>query len=230
MRKSWSWLFVLLCLSIGCSRTPSKQKAAETVNDAFRDSKNYLIIRVGRIAWSCEDDDDGVKLTTPPTWSPAQNADIRIAQNVGYVASAPDGKGYWKISLTEKGQEVLNTENEKPYGRKTGNACDYEYVKFLIASPTLVEVTEVAVTERVAVVQYAYKWAPTELGLALRKGGEAYSKLTSLERTELQYHLEKASMLHGVNIPVPPNDDVSYGSIMLAKGDDGWQWVPVRKF
>jgi hypothetical protein len=204
-----------------------KQTAAEEINRVFETSKNSITPHIGRIALKCEDEDDR---TAYYGGDPNDDLDTVIARAVGYVVVIPDGKGYWKINLTDKGQAVMSAGGGKLYDPEKHAKCDYQLAQFYIATPTLVEVTRITGGEHAAVAEYTYKWKATELGAALRNGGIAYSKLSSNQRFDLKYYLAKYSEVHGVNIPVPPEDKVDYGSLIFAKGDNGWHWAPVRKF
>lgn len=216
-------------LSIGCSRNLDKKTAAEEIKMALERSENSIHVHIGRGGSKCEVQDDQGRSRTGGL-RPEDDREVIIAQSLGYITATPDGKDYWKISLTEKGQSVMSAEGNHLYAHQTGEGCDYQQGDFVIATPELIEVTEIKGGPKAAVAYFTYKWKATELGAALRKGGEADKKLTPLQRETLYHGLLQFSSTVAVKIPVPREDNIESSSLIFAKGDDGWQQVYTPRF
>ncbi len=222
-------LLVLAGVLTGCSGgKPDTQTATEEIKRLLGTSRNSIVVPIGRVGLHCSEKEPQSRYLSD-SLPPGQDADTATARNAGYVTVNPEGKEFWTVRLTDKGRAVMKAEDETLSSPQSANGCDYQLADFIVATPTLIQVTRVTGDKQGAVAEYAFKWTPTELGVALRQDGEIYSELLPYQRLELQYHLAKRSVPHGIEIPVPPEALFSYGSARFENTDKGWRLIPEHK-
>jgi hypothetical protein len=160
--------------------------------------------------------------------------DVTVAIEAGYLAAKPDGQDYWQLTLTDKGKAAPNMEGleglkalRSQNYHNTLNGCDFQPFTFAVASKEVVKINGISSDKDASVVEFDWKWAPTELGRALRADGEVYRKLTPEQRTHPFPHNPVDAVF--VHIPVPPEDEVNHGMAPFRKYDDGWRLQAVQK-
>jgi hypothetical protein len=194
-----------------------KKTAEEKVAPYLRSDRSYLVAEVGRVGAHCGTIEvKGQQFTLSVT--PSTSKSIRLGEAAGYLSVAPDGPDFWKVELTDKAKAdgaaigVLD-ENVK-------NGCDYKMVELLIATPALVRVVNVSADKNAPEVEYDWKWAPTDLGRALREDGKGYVLLSPEEREQM----EKYSIYGGhMPLPFPPDNVVQRGVMKFKRYSDGWR-------
>ena len=175
-----------------------------------------ILADLGRLGSSCVMiSDDG---STWPRLTPSKNAAILALQSLGYATVTPDGPGFWRVELTEKGNALLHGA---PLPGSASKQCNTQVVDFLLGTREVTKVTNITGDEKTATVEYSWKWKTTELGQALRKDGKAYAVLTPDQRKSLTHHTTLLSP--GFPIPAPEEDDVITGTATFAKFADGWR-------
>jgi hypothetical protein len=219
-----AWLLVILGLLLGCTKgTLDRETAAEKINTHFSVAQRYLIFYVGRIGSHCSYMEVGGR-KDEIDMNPAESIATVVAMKAGYVTVTPDGNGYWKVDLTDKGRAFMTAQHQKLYSHQVQMGCDFEQARFAIAKASVVRVTGVTTGEDSRLVGYQWKWAPTELGIALRENGDLYSKLAPDERVYLR---ENANFLGfsgpDLPIPVPPEGTTSLATAKFNHYDDGWR-------
>ncbi len=230
-------MLLLLCVFMGCSssdksagenQAPQDKSKAPTPLDkttAASEIKTFLAIGdtalsvyVGRVGRRCaEAQPNGEKRMVDR--SPDSDISSVIAKRAGYITIAPEGKGFWKIALADRGTKAL-APNEKPYDHTIGGGCDYQQVDFTLATPELVEVTAILGTERVPSVQYSWKWNVTELGQTLRQDGKVYPTLNEEQRLSLGF--SKLGLVEVLPIPVPPENFIGHSTAAFTRDGNGW--------
>jgi hypothetical protein len=219
-----AWLLVIFGLLLGCTGTLDRETAAEKINRQFRVNQRDLEFHVGRIGSHCAYVDVEGK-QEQIDMNPAESIATVVAMKAGYVTVTPDGKDYWKVDLTDKGRAFMTAQHQELYGRHVQMGCDYEQAQFAIAKASVVEVTGVTTGEDSRIVEYRWKWAPTELGIALRENGDLYSKLAPEQRAKLLGDVNSYGYAPGTNlpIPVPPEGPTSLATAKFKHYDDGWR-------
>lgn len=216
---------LLVCLLLGCSgdSTPKamdKATAAKEIKSLLSTSDNAISLEIGRVGTSCGELDSAGR-EQKFNQSPMINVSSIVAQKAGYVTVQPDGKGFWKVALTEQGQAALAASKEKPYAHNALEGCDYQQVDFVVVTPELVSVESVTADENDPEVDYLFKWNTTDLGRALRLDGKVFPALTPLQQAELQTHIH--ALVELVRLPVPPDDYTRSGRAKFKKLTDGWR-------
>jgi hypothetical protein len=145
-----------------------------------------------------------------------------IAVQAGYVTAVPDGKDYWKVTLTEKGQAHIDQQRNRLAEIRRTKGCEFRQVAFPIATPSVVDVSGVTSGDSERQVDYTWKWVLTDLGVALRENGEIYRKLSPQDREVLQYVVNATSDDPKISIPIP-DDGVIRGTSNFKHYDDGWR-------
>lgn len=208
---------VLLLVLTGCSSNKLDNKtAANVIRSPLAHDQNTIVLDIGRVGASCVYILDGEE--RPADLSPERSPERFAAEAVGYLSVTPDGPGFWKVALTEKGKAFV-LGNPAPQPPLKG--CDYQQVSFLLATPELVEVTGVTADENAPEVEYLWKWNVTDLGRGLRKDGKAFAALNQNQRTRLAKFV--LSRIHKLPIPVPPEGYTEQGTVQLKKYTDGWR-------
>lgn len=209
---------VLLLVLAGCSSNKLDNKtAAKVIRSPLAHDQNTIVTDIGRVGATCVYIlDDGKEQASD--LSPEENPERVAAEAVGYLSVAPDGPGFWKVALTEKGKAVVLG---KPAPQPPLKGCDYQQVSFLLATPELVEVTGVTADENAPEVEYLWKWNVTDFGRELRKDGKAFAAMNQSQRTMLAKFV--LSRIHKLPIPVPPEDYTEKGTVQLKKYTDGWR-------
>jgi hypothetical protein len=213
---------LMLCVLLGCSggKTLDKVTAAREIKVNLSVSGNVSSATIGRVGTSCVELDPAgreKKLNLDP------GADIGtlVAQRAGYLTVTPDGKGFWKIALTEQGSAALAAAKGKPYAHRAHGGCDYQLIDFLLATPELVDVVSVTADENNPEVDYLWKWKTTDLGRMLRQDGKIFPSLTLLQQAELQNHI--FSLAPRLNLPAPQENFIGHDSVKFQRLVDGWR-------
>jgi hypothetical protein len=209
---------VLPLVLAGCSSNKLNNKtAANVIRSPLAQDQNTIVTEIGRVGAKCVYTmDDGKE--HPADLSPEESSERFAAEAVGYLSVTPDGPGFWKVALTEKGKAVVLG---KPAPQPPLKGCDYQQVSFLLATPELVEVTGVTADENAPEVEYLWKWNITDFGRELRKDGKAFAALDQHQRTMLARFV--LSRIHKLPIPVPPEGYTEKGTVQLKRYADGWR-------
>jgi len=212
-------LLMMLAILAGCSRnTLDKKTAAELIQKVYDKDYAAIMTDVGRLGSSCEMISDDGRSSWTEDLTPSKNATVVALQSLGYVTVTPDGPGFWRVELTEKGK-ALSHGDLLPTA--TRNACKAQNVEFLLGTREVIKATDIAGDEKTATVEYSWKWKTTELGQALRKDGKAYAVLTSDQRKSLDSR--NTLLSPRFPIPAPEEGDVMTGTATFAKYADGWR-------
>lgn len=208
---------LLLLVLAGCSSNKLNNKtAAKVIRSPLAQDENTIVADIGRVGTKCVFSMDGKEV--PINLSPEATPEIIAAEAVGYLSVTPDGPGFWKVALTERGKAFVQG-NPKPDPPRKG--CDYLQIIFLLGTPELVEVTGVTADENPPEVEYLWKWNVTDLGRELRKDGKAFAALNQDQRTMLAKFV--LGRIHKLPIPVPPEGYTEKGTVQLKKYTDGWR-------
>ena len=129
------------CSGASSSKLMDKNTAAAEIKPHLQAADNSLFFLIGRVGTDCVELDSAGR-ERKIDLNPTSNINTIVAQRAGYATVTPDGKGFWKVALTEQGSAVLAAANQKPYAPNARNGCDYQQVDFLVATPELVRVTD----------------------------------------------------------------------------------------
>ena len=99
-------LLVIFAVLAGCSNnTLDKKTAAELIQKVYDKDYAAILADLGRLGSSCVMiSNDGSTWTKDLT--PSKNAAIMALQSLGYATVTPDGPGFWRVELTERGKEI----------------------------------------------------------------------------------------------------------------------------
>ncbi len=226
-RLVWAKL-VLSCLLVGgllsCSSGKlDSETAAIKLNAYLSANENLMWAHVGRVGSHCSNYGPGSDGRIALNLNPATDINAIMAAAAGYVTINPDGKDFWRVTLTDKGRSALSVQQEGPFvARNTLNGCDFQIGAFALAKPALVKITRITAGDPVQ-VEYQWEWAPTALGASLRQDGSVYAVLTPQQRDQLQQEIVRFKMR--LPIPVPPAADTQHSTASFKKYDDGWRIV-----
>lgn len=223
------WCLALVCLLLGCSNGQLDPKtAAKAIDARFKEDVTGIFVETGKVGPHCGyQEKDG--RVTPLDLTPDKDVDVMVAVEAGYLMIKPDGADYWQVTLTDKGKAAPNMESLEGVkalrarnDHNTLNGCDFQNFTFAVATKEVVRITGISAGKDARVVEFDWKWSPTELGRALRADGDIYRKLTSEQRQHLFPH-NPVNMVF-VHVPVPPEDEVDHGAAPFKKYDDGWHF------
>lgn len=212
-------LIAFLVLAVGCSdnKTISQKIVEEQIKKNLNQALARMAIDVGRIGTACAVTlSDGKE--TSMDLSPARNTTLIAGQAAGFVSVTPDGNGFWKVALTEKGKAAVERA-AAPDPPKNG--CDYQITFFIAGTPQLVKVTGVTTSQETPEAEFLWQWNLTEFGRELRVGGKIYAALTPEQRKDLHDYI----LITAVDfpIPAPQEKDVHGGKVSFKKYTDGWR-------
>lgn len=218
MRKA---SFFLLSFLLACSGgTMDKATAANEIRSYLKGEHSFIFVDIGRVGSHCIlVDSRGQQQNTD--LNPDYNVSTVVARKAGYLTVAPDGKGFWRVELTDKGKAAAAATQEESIVYPPLKGCDYQQVDFFLASPELEFVSGVTADENNPEVDYFWKWNVTELGQTLRRDGQVYPTLTPLQQAELQTHIH--ALVHFLQLPVPPESFTSHSTVKFKKYTDGWR-------
>jgi hypothetical protein len=213
---------LLLGCVVGCSSSKQldKNTAAAELKPYLQGGDNVLFITIGRVGTNCVELDSAGR-ETKFELNPMSNINTIVAQRAGYATVTPEGKGFWKVALTEQGSAALAATNATPYAHNARKDCDYQQVDFLLATPELVNVLDVTVDENAPQVDYFWRWKVTALGQMLRRDGKVFSTLDPLQQAELQTHI--FGLVELLPLPVPPEDFSGHATVKFQRTVDGWR-------
>lgn len=210
---------VMLAALAGCSKnTLDKKNAAALIQKVYDQDYAAIVADVGRLGSSCPMISDDGRSSWTQDLTPSKNAATVALQSLGYATVTPDGPGFWRVELTEKGKALLHG-NLLPAAAR--NACENQSAEYLLGTREVTKVTNITGDEKTTTVEYSWKWKTTELGRALRKEGKAYAVLTPDERKSLDRR--NTLLSPRFPIPAPEEDDVITGTATFAKYADGWR-------
>lgn len=217
-------ILLIGCL-LGCSggsnsKLMDKNTAAAEIKPYLHAGDNVLFFNVGRLGTNCVELDSAGR-ERKVDLNPVSNINTIVAQRAGYATVTPDGKGFWKVALTEQGSAVQAAANGKPYAPNARSGCNYQQVDFLVATPELVNVVDVTADENAPKADYLWKWNVTALGQMLRRDGKVFSTLDPLQQAELQTHIH--GLVEPLPLPVPPEDFIGHGTVKFQRMIDGWR-------
>lgn len=208
---------VVLLVLAGCSSNKLNNKtAAKVIRSPLAQDQNTIVTDIGRVGATCVYTLDGEE--QPIDLSPERSPERFAAEAIGYLSVTPDGPGFWRVALTEKGKSFVLGN---PAPRSALKGCDYQSVTFLLATPELVEVTGVTADENAPEVEYLWKWNVTDFGRELRQDGKAFAALNQDQRKSMARFV--LSRIHKLPIPVPPEGYTEKGTVQLKKYVDGWR-------
>lgn len=216
-------LVLVLALLSGCSHDSlDRESAAKAINSRFEMDQKHILFNLGRVGSHCE---TVVLPSGEPFESdqdPGKDTSALIAARAGYITVVPDGKDYWKVTLTDKGQAFLNQHPDHHVEIERTKGCEFRLVAFPVATASVVDVTGVTTGDVEREVDYTWKWVLTDLGVSLRENGEIYQKLTPHERDLLESSLNAGSI--GPKLPLPiPDDKVNRATSNFKRYDKGWR-------
>lgn len=218
-------LLAVIVVLIGCSKGALDRKTAtEKINEAFSKQRERIPVRVGRVGSHCETRTiHGA--TEDINLNPASDPASVIAKAGGYIDTAPDGKDFWRTTLTDKGRAFAKTYDVAAAPSTAPNHCGYQVYSLPLATAHVTEVTGILPGENISSVEFAWNWTLTDLGIALRADGKVYTALTEVQRLSLFYWL---SSNPGPMLPVPaPSDEdlkvPHHDTAQFVKYDDGWR-------
>lgn len=211
----------LLSFLLGCSGSSMDEATAATkIRSYLKGEHSFIFVEIGRVGSNCIFvDDRGQQRNIDLT--PDYNVSTVVARKAGYLTVAPDGNGFWKIALTDKGKAAAAATQEESIVYPPLKGCDYQQVNFFLASPELDFVSGVTANENNPEVDYFWKWNVTELGQTLRRDGKVYPTLTPLQQAELQTHVH--GLVHFLQIPVPPETFTGHSTVKFKRYTDGWR-------
>jgi hypothetical protein len=202
-----------------------RKTASQVIEKELASEPKVIFAQVGRIGSSCVTmvGDKEVEMDI----NPQTDADMVAAAKAGYISFLPNGKGYWQVTLTSKGKGVISGDsgNKGLYAHNTLKGCDFQQVGFTVARRSLIEITGLTDDGGLPEVEYLWKWAPTDLGVALREKGAIYSALTASQRDRLRQSLASTDLSPALSLPVPPEENAATRSkVKLRRSNDTWLW------
>jgi len=219
---------VLLVFLMGCSSgSLNRRTAKDAIQNRFNDDISGILLHIGRVGSHCFSLDYRNQ-QSPIDLTPGKSVETAVAQLAGYIDVKPDGPDYWLVTLTQKGKTAMNMERLK-FGddHNTLNACDHRGWAFALASMDVVQVTGISNDQGkgsdARMVDFQWRWKPTELGEMLRENGSMYQKLTPEQRKELKNSIFNPTDPSRVEIPVLPDDAIHSARLPFKKYDDGWR-------
>jgi hypothetical protein len=235
MRKARSLLLICFLFSLmipGCSKDKlDRETAKAAIDKKLRGMNVGLTVTTGRVGSHCYTMQAGSE-TIDMDGNPEKGPDSRAAIKAGYLSSTPDGKDFWKVELTPKGQAFAQAENKKPFGHEEKNGCATDNYSLPAAWPTLVEIDAISEGEQEPEVKYYWTWHVTDLGAMLRENGELYKQLSPADRTELEHFLNLVE--YGPHLPLPVPEErkpiLAYpATFKFKKYDNGWRIMENQK-
>jgi hypothetical protein len=205
---------------------PSKERALRDINTRYLVFGRSLDFDIGRTGTDCYFPRNG-----PPFdigYRPETDLPTIVAVKAGLVSIKTAGKDRWDVTLTDKGNALVNAEGVKPIHHRVGNGCDEYQITFTIARAHVSEVSGPKAEADTYQYTYLWKWEVTPLGAALRQNGDVYSTLTPLQRDQLQ---ELIKVLDGLTegpvlpVPVPSDADNSPRPGIAVFKKEGDRWV-----
>lgn len=221
-------LLAILLVVVGCSKgTLDRKIAAEKINQEFSKRRERILVRIGRVGLHCETRSENGK-TVDLEWESKYDVAFLIAQAAGYVDISPDGEGFWKISLNDRGQAFVNAYHIVPEAPPASSHCGYQFYSMPLATAQVVAVTGIIPDQNTCQAEVTWNWSLTELGKGLRANGNIYSALTEVQRGGLQDWLY-ANPGPRLPIPAPSDEDMKtlhHDTVQFVKYDDGWRIKP----
>lgn len=212
---------LLLPFLLGCSSgSMDKATAANEIRTYLKGEHSFILVDVGRVGSDCILVDSRGQQQKIDL-NPENSISTVAARKAGYLTVAPDGKGYWRVALTDKGKAAAAATGEESIVYPPLKGCDYQQVEFFLASPELDFVSGVTADENNPEVEYFWKWNVTELGQTLRRDGKVYPTLTPLQQAELQTDIH--AMIQVLQLPVPAQNFTGHSKVKFKRYTDGWR-------
>jgi hypothetical protein len=229
------WLVVVALFLVACSskqstsNPPNNEVVLRLINSKYGSYQRALDVDIGRTGTDCFFT-GGVTLDIG--YRPEKDLGTVIGVKAGLLSVKPAEKDRWDVSLTEKGESFLKAEGGgKPFNHREGNRCDEYQVTFPVARAEASDLVGPQAEGTDAYrYTYSWKWKPSTLGLALRKDGDVYSKLSSSQQSDLPKRInaiQDPELKGGPDLPMPvPSDAESAshpGSAVIKKYDKYWR-------
>jgi hypothetical protein len=208
---------LMLCLLTGCSsKGLSEGTVKKELQPRLEKQMVFATVALGRIGSHCQREWEGKIEAADLT--PDKDLDMVAAQAGGYITVVPDGPDYWRVSLTDKGKTAPDAEKYKIREYKSSLAgCDLKFHAIAVAHPEFARVVDIQRAQDAWNVSFTWKWAPTEFGRGLQKGGDIYSKLTPDQASHLSDRLGR----RGMALPIPVTTDEIPMKAEFKMGTDG---------
>jgi hypothetical protein len=148
-----------------------------------------------------------------------------IASAGGYIDAVPDGQDFWKVALTERGRAFVKANDVALEPSVDPDHCGYQIYSLPLATAKVNQVTGIIPGDKSSQVEFAWNWALTDLGMALRANGKVYSALTDVQRRSLQDWFS-ANPGPVLSVPAPSEEDLKrehHDTAQFVKYDDGWR-------
>jgi hypothetical protein len=218
-------LLAVVVVVIGCSKgTLDRKTATEKINEAFSSQRVRIPVRVGRVGLHCETRTENGK-TEDLELDPKSDTAVTMAHAAGYVDVVPDGEGFWKLNLTDRGRGFVEAYHVVPEPPPGSSHCGYQVYPLPLATAHVVEVTGIVSAEKAAMVELTWNWTLTDLGRELRPDGKIYSALDDVHRESLKEWL-LTSPGPNLKLPAPSDEELKAPHQDIApfvKYDDGWR-------
>jgi hypothetical protein len=216
---------LLLIVLVGCSGRKDKldeKTAADGIGPYLKGNASRFSVTIGRVGTQCPNKDvNGDEILD--YLDPGISIETHLLEIAGYVTEAPDGPGFWKLSLTDQGKAAAAANQSRNYAVPPGKGCDYQVVFFTLATSELVKVTSIVPGEGSTKVNYLYRWNLTDLGQMFRADGKLYSMLDKEQRDSLRKMIQPR--IHPVPFPLPPDSYTDSSSMQVKKFPQGWQMI-----
>ena len=223
-----AFLLIAFFVLAGCSGSKTSEEkssskmldektAEEQVEEYVKRDPAHFFVDIGRVGTACVLTlPDGSEILTD--MSPMKQVTSLAAQTAGYISVTPDGKGFWKVGLTEKGKAAMS-DNPVPNPPKKG--CDYQEADFMLGTQELVRITDISADKDAPDVGYLWRWNVTDLGRELRADGKIYAALTPEQRKAL--HDRLTTRIVDFPIPAPQENYLKTGAVSFKRYTDGWR-------
>jgi hypothetical protein len=223
--RSRALLLVVVVVVIGCSKgTLDRKTATEKINEAFSQQRERIPVRIGRVGSHCETRTINGE-THDIDLNPATDPAAVIASAGGYIDAVPDGQDFWKVALTERGRAFVKANDVALEPSVDPDHCGYQIYSLPLATAKVNQVTGIIPGDKSSQVEFAWNWALTDLGMALRANGKVYSALTDVQRRSLQDWFS-ANPGPVLSVPAPSEEDLKrehHDTAQFVKYDDGWR-------
>ncbi|HET8891730.1 MAG TPA: hypothetical protein VFQ41_22725 [Candidatus Angelobacter sp.] len=206
---------LLLCVLAGCSGDLSRGKAADLMQEKFTYYEDaHFDVFVGKVG-KCD--------AHLPARDPSTDAVYRLLAKLGYVSIRPAERGYWWVSFTEAGNNVVKTQGSWSPGSGKPlkeNGCERYSATLILAKmkrepPTI---TGISTNDKLAVAEYRCGYELTDLGRKLSLHEDLVDSLPIQQRLDLAHAILARSPM---NLPI--SEDDCGGSYIFQKYDDGWR-------
>jgi hypothetical protein len=219
MLQRLSLSLALLCAVLlgGCSKKEALDR--ETAGKIIANTSEFntpadFLAKVGKYGPACLGG-----------YPPTEHTDVIVLQKVGYATVAPAGKDLWQVDLTQKGKEALAAEKEEPFGHSVENGCDTQLIRIRLGERKFDHVSGIVGDANTAVVEFWWKWKPTEIGSGLMFEGSLLQQLNTSQWDDLtKLPLGSSEFEQQLQVRIPLLESEK-GKVGFKKYDDGWRIV-----